>query len=299
VAAYKQYRLEQRRKFLRSAIDTLETQRTEQVRKIQQAEKLVDRLRTELKLPDAVLSENMPEGIENNRVLPISAETLRHIEGLRIESLAEYMKQRALLDRLEQLDPKDLPATILTIGVQDNPLVSLSESLALVEQRLVSLQKELGPEHTEFVKAAAQQEDLKQKIKSRTSGILLGLQAKCESTATGLAALSNAVYSAMRRTSADITTASSSRPYFEAKRNLEELQRFGNILQAKLAQEATDLQLTEDGVDLIEEAVAPIQAVAPNRSRAMLLLATGTLLVVLGWLLARAGRPASFSLKPA
>ena len=57
----------------------------------------------------------------------------------------------------------------------------------------LSLQKELGPEHTEVLKAIAQEEDLKEKITARTSGILKGLQAKVESTGEGLAALSNEV----------------------------------------------------------------------------------------------------------
>jgi uncharacterized protein involved in exopolysaccharide biosynthesis len=181
-----------------------------------------------------------------------------------------------------------LPATILTVGIQDNQLASLSESLALVEQKLVSLQKELGPENTEYLKAAAQQEDLRRKIRTRTRGILMGLQAKVESTGEGLTALNDAVAHAQ---ASDLEQANRSRPYFEAKRDLEELIRFRQILQTKIAMERTDIQLPEDRVEIVEEAVPPIQAIVPNRPRAFALLSMGLLLALTGWFLTRAGRP--------
>jgi beta-lactamase regulating signal transducer with metallopeptidase domain len=289
--AYRDHREENRRKSLSSSLETLETRFVDYNQKVHRAQQAVDKLRAELNLPDAVFSEN-----ENMPAVLLSAETLRHIEALRIETQAEYVKQKTLLERLDHLDPGDLPATIPAVGVQDNQLASLLESLALVEQRLVSLQKELGPEHTEVVKAVAQQQELKRKIEARTRGFLMGLQAKLESTAQGLDALSNAV---ARARESDVDLTSRSRPYFEAKRDLEDLVRFRQVLQTRIAMQRTDLQLPQQSVEIVEEAIAPTQAVTPNRPRALTLLSMGFLLALFGWLLARTGRPGIPILKPA
>jgi uncharacterized protein involved in exopolysaccharide biosynthesis len=101
----------------------------------------------------------------------------------------------------------------------------------------------------------------------------------------GLTFLSNAVVNAQ---DADVEASSKSRPYFAAKHDLEELVRFRQILQAKIAMEKTDSQLPVDSVEVVEDAVAPLQAVAPNRPCALALLGAGVLLTLLGWLLTRA-----------
>ena len=254
--AYQEYRLEQRRKFGQEGINSLVDRFKEYEDKVRGQQHKVDDLRVTLKVPDAVVSESVP-------TMMLSAESLRHIEGLRIESQAEYVKQRTLLDRLEQLDPKELTQTIPTIGVADKQLDAYLESIALVEQKLVSLRKELGPEHTEVLKTMAQEADLREKITARTTGILKGLQAKVESTAAGLAALSNEV---ARAQDSDVEKANQSRPYFEAKRDLEELVRFRQILQTKIAMETTDLQLPKNSmVEIVDRATPGVRPVRPNK----------------------------------
>src|SRR4029079_4661551 len=202
------------------------------------AEEAVDRLRAKVDVSDAVLSENAPVS-EHSPTVPLSAETLRHIEGLRIETQADYAKQKALLNRLNSLDSNDLPATILAVGVQDNQLTMLSESLSLVEQRLVGLNKELGPENSEVIKATAQQKDLREKINARTRGILMGLQAKLESMGEGICALSNAAAQAQdwaaEAQASQENKNRKSQAYLAAKRELEELLRFREVLQNKIS----------------------------------------------------------------
>jgi uncharacterized protein involved in exopolysaccharide biosynthesis len=186
------------------------------------------------------------------------------------------------------MEPGNLPAMISTVGLQDNQLANYLESLGVVEQKLISLQKELGSEHIEVVKSKAQQEDLRQKITARTSGILRGLQAKLDSTGEGICALSNAVVMAQ---DSDVELATRSRPYFEAKRDLEELVRFRQILQTKIAMEHTNLELPVDSVEVVEDAVAPAQAVAATRPRAIGLMGAGLLLILVGWWLTRTESP--------
>jgi beta-lactamase regulating signal transducer with metallopeptidase domain/uncharacterized protein involved in exopolysaccharide biosynthesis len=278
-AAYKRYRLEQSRNTVRETTDGLGARIAEQEEKVRKAEAKLEQLRIELKIPDAVASENSPTVI-------LSAETLRHIEGLRIEGEAEYVKQKTLLDQLLTLDPTNLTQTIPTIGIQDNQFNEYMQALALVDQKLISLHQDLGPEHPEVKKALAQQADLREKIRDRTNGIMMGLRAKLSATCQSLAALSNAVSNAFQ---ADAERAKAGKKYFEAKRDLEELERFTSILQSKLEVDRTRVQ-PPDLIEVVEEAVAPAQPLAANRSRALSLCGVGVLLILTGGVLARAGR---------
>ncbi len=278
--SYKEYRRDQYRKSIRDGLDGLEERFLEYEKKVRQAQEKVDRLRVEFKVPDAVASGNEPPAL-------LTAETLRHMEGLRIEGQAEYIKQKTLLERLEELEPKDLAATIPAVGVQDNQLTGYLQAQAAVEQKLISLKTEFGPQHPEVLKAEVQQVDLREKIAARTIGILKGLQAKVDSTGQSLAALSKEMEQAQI---SDIEAAKRTQPYYEAKRDLEELVRFRQILNMKIAMEKTDLQLPGEPVEVVEEAVAPLQAVAPNRPRATALLAAGLALALIGWLMAKADR---------
>ena len=252
---YQTYRLDQRRKFSQEGIRSLEDMFSDYEQKVRVPQTKVDDLRVKLNVPDSAVSENMPL---------LTAETLRHIEGLRIEGQAEYVKQRTLLDQLEKLDPTNLTETIPTIGVNDTQLSQYFEALALIDQKLISLQKELGPEHTEVRKTLAQQQDLRQKIFDRTDGIMRGLRAKVTATGESLAALSNEV---ARAQEIDVQKAGQSRPYFEAKRDLDELIRFRQILQTKIAMEKTDLQIPKTSmVEIVDTAKAGLRPVRPNKT---------------------------------
>lgn len=253
---YQAYRLDQRRKFGMEGIKSLEDTFKGYEEKVREAQKKVDDLRVELRVPDAVVSENVP-------MVLLSAESLRHIEALRIEGEAEYMKQKTLLDQLQSLDLTKQIQTIPTIGVPDKQLDEYLSALALVDQKLISLQKELGPEHTEVRKALAQQDDLKEKIRDRTLGIMSGLQARVTATGKSLEAMSNAVAKAQ---DSDVQQANKFRPYFEAKRDWEELVRFSQILQTKIAMEKTDLQLPKNSVvEVIDTAKPGLHPVRPNK----------------------------------
>ncbi len=109
----------------------------------------------------------------------MSAETLRKIEGQRIEGQAMMVREETMLTRLRSLNPEEL-AQVLPTATQDILLSSLLEQLTMAEQKLVSLKKEFGPDYTEVQKVSGQVEDLQTKIKSRANGIVGGLETRVE-----------------------------------------------------------------------------------------------------------------------
>jgi capsular exopolysaccharide synthesis family protein len=256
---YRQYRLDQRKKLTTEGIDALQARLQEQEEKIHEAQTNVDYLRAKCKVSDYMSGGNQPTVL-------ITAETLRHLEQLRIESQAELVRQQTLLDKLNTMkdDPDKLAGTIPTTGIQDQLLGSLLEQRTVADQRLVAITKEYGPDNTEYKKASGMAEDLKKKIKERVIDILAGLETRVASLGQSLTNLQTEVENAIKT---DLQKASESQPYWEAKQHLDELQRFNTFLYSKILGEKTDLQLPKNSmVEIIDTAKPIMKPVKPNKT---------------------------------
>jgi hypothetical protein len=162
-------------------------------------------------------------------------------------------------------------------------LNSFLDKLGTQEQQLVALKKDFGPQHAEVLKCQAMVEDLHNKIKTRVEGIMLGLNARMLSLSNSLDNLDVEVEKA---TTNDVAKANETRPYFEAKRNLEELQRFRQILDMKIANEKIDVELPKTMmVQVVDRAVPALRPMSPNLPRALALIVLGILLDIAGLLL--------------
>ena len=149
---YKKHRLEQRMELSEGGIKALEAKFQTQEEKVREAQTNVDRLRKELNIADAVASGDAPSPL-------ITAETLRKLERMRIESKTRLVLQETLLDRLKELEKdrgEEGLAQVITTAAPDTLLSSLLEQLVMAEQRLVTLEKEYGPEHAEVLKCKAE-----------------------------------------------------------------------------------------------------------------------------------------------
>jgi polysaccharide biosynthesis transport protein len=257
--AYKAHRLAQRKQLSNGGIAALEERFKDQQDKVKKAQAEVDKLREDLNIADAMALADGPSPL-------MTAETLRRLESLRIESKAEYVRQITLLDRLKhlavELGPEGLAQAIPTAAA-DNLLSSLLEQLSMAEQGLVVMRKEWGDKSTELLKAEARVEDLHKKIKSRVDGIMLGLDARVLSLSNSIANLEGEVALA---TTNDVMRARETRPYFTAKRELEEQQRFRTILDYKIASEKIDLDLPKSTMaEIVDRAQPGMRPVRPNK----------------------------------
>jgi uncharacterized protein involved in exopolysaccharide biosynthesis/beta-lactamase regulating signal transducer with metallopeptidase domain len=280
--AYQEHRQKQRLALRNGGIGALEERYADQEEKIKKAQQQVDALRVDLKINDVAASGEGPAPL-------MTSETLRRLESLHIESQAEYVRQQALLDRLRTLGKdlnQDKLAQAIPTAVPDALLSTLLEHLATAEQQLAALTKEFGPEHSEVVKTKSQIEVLHRKIQERTEGIMLGLEARVLSMKNGL---DNFEATVAQARSNDLTEANRTRPYFEAKRALDELQRFRSILDLKIASEKIDEALPRTmPVEIVDRAVPPLRPISPNLPRAMALLVLGVLLDVAALLMLNA-----------
>ena len=261
-----------------TSLKALEDRFHEQEAKVADARARVDELRKALNIQDSALA--------GDGVAPLmSADTLRKLETMRLENRAEYVRQSTLLEHLARLKKESSPddfAQAVSTSVPDALLNSLLEQKSLADQKLVSASKEFGPQHTEVVTARAVADDLHQKIATRADAILVALKAKTASLQSSLEDLQKETDQAKAR---DIQNADRARPYFEAKRNLDELQRFSQILDMKIASERVDLQLPQTpAAEIVERAWPAARPVAPNMPLALALIFLGVLLDIAGLL---------------
>ncbi len=256
---YKKHRLDERKELSQGGIKALEERFQAQEEKVRAAQTNVDRLRKELNISDVAAAGDGPSPL-------LTGDTLRKLEGMRIETKTGYAMQQTLLNRLKDLKKELTPeavAQVISTASPDGLLSTLLEQLVMAEQRVVVVQKEYGPEHAEVIKCKASVDDLRVKIANRVNGIIDGLEARVTALKTSLEDLELEVGKA---TSNDIATATQSRPYFQAKRTLEELQRFRTILDMKIASEQIDVALPKTTmVRIVDTAKPGLRPVRPNK----------------------------------
>jgi uncharacterized protein involved in exopolysaccharide biosynthesis len=243
-------------------------------------------LLNQLKEQDAAISE-LRNTMEHSSPR-LSAETLRKIEALRLESQAEYVRSKTLLDKLGTLTPDQLVQAIPTVGIQDDLLNQLLQQLTLAKQKLTALTTDYGPQHSEIRVVSNQISELEKKVDTRTKGLLQGLSVKVDSLAQGISDFSNEVAWARK---ADVSQARTSRSFSQAQRDLEDQEEIRKILLQKIVSEKTEVRLPQTPpVQIVDPAFPSSRPSTPNRPRAIAIISSGVLAAVVGLLLARTGR---------
>ena len=159
-------------------IDVLLAQRKAKEAEIDEAQTNLDRLRRKLKIPDSMANEYAPAPL-------LTADSLRHVNALRLEFEAQFVSQETLLADLKTLDATQLVQTLPT-AVQDNLLGSFLEQKNIADQRLLAIDQDLGTNNPILIKARASQADLQDKIDKRVKGIMAGIAVKVDALERGL-----------------------------------------------------------------------------------------------------------------
>jgi hypothetical protein len=112
---------------------------------------------------------------------------------------------------------------------------------------------------------------------------MLGQSARVFSLSNGVANFDREVAQATQN---GINAASRTRPYHEAKRNLQDLQHFRQILDMKIATEKIEVDLPNTKlVEIVDRAVPHLRPISPNVPRALAVIVVGMLLDIAGLLM--------------
>jgi Mg-chelatase subunit ChlD/uncharacterized protein involved in exopolysaccharide biosynthesis len=186
----------------------------------------------------------------------MSAETLRKLEGMRIEVESQLTHEERLIESLKKMPSEKLVAS-LPAATPDALLNSLVEQKNLSEQALVLKQRELGEASPDIAKLRDQVSDLNSKIEKQTEGIMLNLDGRVTAVRGQLNKLRDEVERAKTN---DITAAQKAEPYWEAKRKLDELQQYSQLLTMKIASENIEASLPKTTMVEVMDDATPSEA---------------------------------------
>ena len=262
---YQNYRLELRYNQTFRGIKSLQKDYDAQLERIRQAQDELDRLRVELNINDVdAMVSGTSQSIEN--------EIARRAAAQLTELRPVFAKEEAQLNDLKNMPPEKLRNALPRV-TDDRLLVQLLMELDEAENKLVIAKNDYGLENPIVKGAARLVDNLTQKINDSVEGTLIGLQSRVNADKAAIDNLTGQVENA-RKT--DTATTAKSRPYFEKKTKLEELQFIAKNLNIKIAAEMVQLNLPKTSVvEFTDHADA--STLKPVRPRKTLNIALGVI----------------------
>ncbi|MCI0746823.1 MAG: polysaccharide biosynthesis tyrosine autokinase [Verrucomicrobia subdivision 3 bacterium] len=254
-SVYRESRVNQRRMYSARGVETLnkEFENQDKLVKKQQAE--VDAMKEELGISDW-------EAQQGYSMSTVEPETLRKLEGMRIEQQASYEQIHKLYTHLAGLARPELKKAV-QVASPDSHLGLLLDRQAESDQKLALAIENYSENHPEVAGLRRLLQKIDTQINDRLDGILEGLKAK---TASEKAALDQLAMEVDKAKKVDIDAAIKRRPYFQAKRDLESLQLVRERLTLRIIQETVDAAIPKSGiVEIIDPAEPSLRAVRPNK----------------------------------
>ncbi len=252
--AYRDHRLQEQSEFTKRGIVALKDQCDEQDRKVREGQMEVDRLRKELNISD----------LESPSAVPTSEpETVGRLQGELISFESMLTKEEAQLKELAKLNLGHRKGALqVTVG-PDNEFNGLLKDLNAAEQKSLVLQKDYDVNHPAYQNAKAIAEDASRRVNERMEGVMIGLSNRVTALQATVTQLQRKLDEARIK---DVEKAERSRPYYEAKRRLEELTRFRTLLSMKLTSEKLDMSLPKSWlVEIMDRAEPAFRPVRPNK----------------------------------
>jgi capsular exopolysaccharide synthesis family protein len=253
---YEQYRHEDWEATMNRGIIALEKDMSNYVSQVTNQQAEVDRLRTELKVPDLDPNSSMPSGT-------LGSISLAMLQNQKIESETQLAKLKAELSNLTNLPTERLRQTLPTIE-PDSQLSALLQDKTEAEQKLITQQANQGPENPELKTTKELLVKLDSQIDDRVNGLLSAIQTKVDALA---AAVNSADQQLEDAQSNDLVTTARTRPYYRAKDELEDTKKMLDVIKFKVEQEQANVSMpTGEMVKIIDKAEVNSNPVRPNKA---------------------------------
>lgn len=251
---YKDSRLDEFRDASKGGIKVLEEEWDKVDLQVSNLQARVDKLKTDLNISD-IEAQGMAY------TPTIEPEILRQLTRDRIaaqglfEQLDEMYKELDSLTRPEQ--KKALPT-----ATQDQQLATLLGQLNEAEQQLAVMQETLGAQHPEVKSIRNLASQIGVQVDDRIDGILQGIKTKANAQKALVESLQSQVDAAEQE---DIKAALAGRPYYQAKRDLENQQFVREQLRLRIQQETVDAVIPKSNlVDIMDPAEPALKAARPK-----------------------------------
>jgi succinoglycan biosynthesis transport protein ExoP len=183
------------------------------------------------------------------------------VEDLKTETLKKqklYQEMNAQLTLLHSLSKNQLRNALPSV-VQDPALSDLLGKLGEVEQKHATLSNDYLPTNPVVTRVTALTDELNKQIDDRVAGIMAGLESQAASTKTASDTLSRLIEKS--------TPTSETKPYRDAKQNLQLLIKSHELLFVRYEAEKLDAQIPKPALVEITDTAEPGRApVKPNKT---------------------------------
>ena len=252
---YTQWRLEKGSELVKGGLKSLDEQTKEQDEKIAGAKKELADLRAKLQISDIDAGFNYPQP-------QIEQEEYKRYMSAKFEREVAYKGRLEEFQKLSALSKKELRDVLP--GLETDPtLTELINELNAADQKFKSLGNDISEKHPEWIRITEQQKLLNQKIDDRVTGILKKLETQLAAAKAELDGLVESVETARELDQEKLTK---SRPYYDKKRELDDMIDFQRLLTRKINLEKIDLALPKSSqVQIVEHAVPGVKPVRPNK----------------------------------
>ncbi len=234
--------------------ETLTNQLEEVEKSLAEARRTVDRLREELNVPDI--------NVEGSYSLTLDTDKMRHLESLRADSTARLTMNRELLNQMKNKVPGEL-RTFLASATPTAELTKLIGELNSAEQTFESLSLDFGTRSKEMERITKIIALLNDQIEAQVRGIVSAREALVKADQETVLHVTAQLE---KEVSDDFKRTKENRPYFQAKRDLEDQLRLKSVLMSKKFAEEIDAKIGKStSVEIIQPAEASRKPDKPNK----------------------------------
>jgi len=255
--AYKNYRLDTRKQVTQKGLEVLEGQFLSESNSIQAGQEQIEKLRRDLGI-------TVDQADAPGFTPTLTTEQLQALHNQMIEGERAYKELSVQLDQLKLLDKTRL-RDVLPNVVNDGALGELLGKLHEAQQKIATLIVDYNATNNLNVKRVQTLIDtLNHQIDDRVTGILSGLESQVSSKKAALDALTQSVEDAKVR---DQVESAKNQPYYDAKRNLEQLRDQHKLLYAKIESVKLEADSPKNSMVQMTDRAEPGKApVKPNKT---------------------------------
>ncbi|MEY4387303.1 MAG: Tyrosine-protein kinase YwqD [Verrucomicrobiota bacterium] len=245
--AYRDHRLAEIQRQLEGGIRVLEQRFKDHQSEIKKVSDEVADLRDQFQVSDP----SGPSALEPMSTLDYNTVSL--LSGQLAQEQSAVDREVKKLDTLNGMSPEDRLLAIPSVE-PDPQLNELNSQLNLAKQSLIKTAKDFGTNNPAYQSAVQLVDHLTIEVSNRVVGVMNGLKTRVLAQQQGVASLSNRLASAK---STDIARAKVTRPYWEKKRELDQLQTFQKFLDNRIQMETVDKTLPRSAMVTIMTPARP------------------------------------------
>jgi len=269
---YQNYREGLRQGMSERGLTTLTNQLADLNAKVDEQQKLVDKLRVDLNVPDQVAEGGGP-------FQSILTEEIRRVLAARTDLTARITQQQELINNLKSKDDDELRNALNVIRPIPQ-LGTLLSDLSIAEQKKAVLSADFGPQAPEIQQVNGQLAKINEQLDQVVSGIMAGLQAQLDTDRATLKEVEAQVEKVKRD---EATKIGEYRPYMRAKKDFDTTLRMREAMLMQITQENINSAISKQAsVSIITKAEPGMRPVRPRKGLNIALGAVAGLLLGVG-----------------